>query len=698
MMRRLRGPLGGALIFLIVVGLVVGGLGWVTLAALRVERAQQDATAQARQVNDLRVALWRLDGGMIAPLGLEDSRPFDHFSPTSTPLSNFASNSKEVAAVANMRVPSPLLTAPLPDWMVLHFQIDPRSGWDSPQVPSKDFTAELRANAADFSPSNATPERAKLLAELRAQFRPTDVASLLSARDPTPVAAPTPANPPPGPAVPATNLTQLDSPPTITGVNGNASAPAQQPQQPQQPNPVTRYSAQAQRSQQQDTYSANMATNTVGLSQGKQVLAPNSNSEYQSRAQIVNRSLNEQKATLDNGFNSLSYGNNAGTILLPPGGQPAGLPKPAAWTAPPSPAPAVVHLGAMHPLWLRAVDGTERLTLVRTARLDNRVIYQGVLIDWPRLQEVLKEEVADLFPNASLVPVRDTASELPERTMTVLPVQLDPGSDPEPAPAGWTPLRIGLVLAWAAALIAIAAVGLGGWSLISLSERRIRFVSAVTHELRTPLTSLRLYLDMLSSGMVKDEAKRAEYLITLNTESDRLHRLIENVLDYSRLENRPVRAEKCTVRVCDLLRQIHETWSERCTADGRELVAECKLADEAEVTTDPQIVQQIVGNLIDNARKYSREAADKRIWLRAESESGRIVLAVEDRGPGVPPRERSSIFRAFRRGATADTTAGGAGLGLALAKQWSEALGGRLTYHPAAGGTGACFRLELPCL
>ena len=73
-----------------------------------------------------------------------------------------------------------------------------------------------------------------------------------------------------------------------------------------------------------------------------------------------------------------------------------------------------------------------------------------------------------------------------------------------------------------------------------------------------------------------------------------------------------------------------------------------------------------------------------------------MVFEVEDRGPGVPPREQKLIFRAFRRGETADTIAGGAGLGLALCKDWAEVLGGKLTYRGAEGGIGSCFRLELP--
>jgi signal transduction histidine kinase len=281
--------------------------------------------------------------------------------------------------------------------------------------------------------------------------------------------------------------------------------------------------------------------------------------------------------------------------------------------------------------------------------------------------------------------------------MTALTVQLDPGPNPAPQPAHWTTLRLGLVLAWVAALVALAAVGLSGWSLLDLAERRIRFVSAVTHELRTPLTSLRLYLDLLMSGMIHDEAKRQEYLNTLATESDRLHRLIDNVLDFARLEKRARNGDMKPVKVCELVELLRSTWADRVAADGKELVVVSTLPPETEVLTDAAMVQQIVGNLIDNARKYTRDAVDKRIWLWAKpGGGGRVAFEVEDRGAGVPPGERKSIFKPFRRGTKADTTAGGAGLGLALAKQWAEVLRGALTYRPADGAPGACFRLELP--
>jgi signal transduction histidine kinase len=253
------------------------------------------------------------------------------------------------------------------------------------------------------------------------------------------------------------------------------------------------------------------------------------------------------------------------------------------------------------------------------------------------------------------------------------------------------------VLAWVAALVAFAAVGFSGWSLIDLAERRIRFVSAVTHELRTPLTSLRLYLDLLMSGMIHDEAKRQEYLNTLATESDRLHRLIDNVLDFAKLEKRAKNGDMKPVPVGELIDQLRRTWMDRVAADGKELVVISTLPAETEVLTDPVMVYQIVGNLIDNARKYTRDAEDKRIWLWAKPGGpGRVIFEVEDRGPGVPPGERKAIFKPFRRGAQADAKAGGAGLGLALAKQWAEVLGGTVAYRPAEGAPGACFRLELP--
>jgi signal transduction histidine kinase len=374
--------------------------------------------------------------------------------------------------------------------------------------------------------------------------------------------------------------------------------------------------------------------------------------------------------------------------------EPVASTNPSSWTIIP---PAAIHLGSMRPQWVIGPDGSEMLVLVRVAKVDNTTVCQGIILDWMELEAMLQDEVKDLFPNAKLLPIKDPTGVSPDRAMTALPIQLDPGPQPEPPPVGWSTLRLGLVLAWAAAVIAFVAVGFCGWTLIDLAERRIRFVSAVTHELRTPLTSLRLYLDLLVSGMIQDEAKKQEYLNTLATESDRLHRLIDNVLDFAKLERRRKGSDISPVRIGELIEQLRQTWTDRLTQEGKELVVISTLAEGREIKTDAAMVHQIVGNLIDNARKYARDAVDRRIWVWAKPGVGNsVMIEVEDRGPGVPANERRSIFKPFRRGEQADRTSGGAGLGLALAKSWAEVLGGKLSYRPADGGTGACFRLELP--
>src|SRR5262249_16881882 len=143
MSRRLLGPVGGPFMFFLIAALVFAGLGWVTVAALRVEEAQREAAAQAELGNNLRVALWRLDGRMRAAVGGEDGGPFYHYIPAD-PLSGTTAG------------PTPLLAAPLPDWMKLHVQLDPESGWDSPQVLSPEAAERVSEAWPDLPLRNNT--------------------------------------------------------------------------------------------------------------------------------------------------------------------------------------------------------------------------------------------------------------------------------------------------------------------------------------------------------------------------------------------------------------------------------------------------------------------------------------------------------------------------------------------------------------
>jgi signal transduction histidine kinase len=618
----LRGKAGGAAAFVLIAGLVAGGLACATSAALRLEREQLDQRGEAERAGRLRLALWRLDG-LIAPyLAREDSRPFNHYSAIFAPPAAFRATGVSCNA-GEVLEPSQLLSADLPAWMRLHFQAD-GSGWTSPQVPAPAVARLLHQQKPPIPLPNVTEERRLLLARVRQELSATDLVAAARGRA--------------GPA------TLRDS----TLVVDRRAAEAVNPANP---------------GPQQDGNQSEYQTRS-----GQKAQMQNEN-----RPQILSKDLALNNA-VDNGTNWTlrEYGcPSHGTEVL-------------------------VNFSPLVPVWLPSRAGGERLLVVRLVRIEQKDFCQGILLDVPALEALLAQQVQDLFPGARVLPMREAEPPQPELTMTALPFQLDPGGGADVPPAGWTPLRVGLALAWAAAGVALLAVALGGWSLLDLSERRIRFVSAVTHELRTPLTTLRLYLDMLVGGLVPDEARRGEYLRTLNTEADRLSRLVGNVLDFSRLEKQRPRLDFRRVAVEDLLAQLRATWEGRCQDAGKKLVLESAAAAGAEIQTDGALLQQVLGNLLDNACKYSKAAEDRRLWVRARAEGQRLVIEVEDRGPGVPARERRSVFHAFRRGRSADVTAGGVGLGLALARRWTRLLGGWLTLGDAPEGGGACFRISLP--
>lgn len=833
--------------FVVVAALVIGGLAWVTVSSLRVEAAHREATARAVRTDQQRLALWRLDGHLLPAFGLENNRPYGHYSALHTQFPAVGVEDT-VYAPSAFRFPSPLLSADLPPWMLLHFQLDPDRGWESPQVIDPDLADRLRGEPSNLTLPNVGPQRDLLLARLRDRFPSMEALALFADQElpddnlfvvPVPFAD-EPAVPKPPPlstddelapgrsrpqyAEPLTKLQYAPAtdrraspippagfarggapPPRAGGFGGGgfggpgapagggagAGIPGSGPAglgggvALAMENKGAKPGVETPAVQHQTGGQAPTANPQGGRGQTRAKTA-DQNTDYDKRNEATKQQMNIGRGNFDpvgpvknaqpnekqepatpqppaptgdakdktpvpgdpkqaeakkfmqppgpTSLPAAAGGAAPGFPTTPPGAPagPGGPPAPLLRNAidgikdakskeevelakeavrrneapgsvrgekktAPTVQPVAVHLGTMRPHWLTAPDGTELLVLVRAARMESKIVYQGVVLDWEAVRRALVEQIADLFPAATLTPLRATDELSPERAMTALPAQLDTGPTPELPPAGWTPLRFGLSLAWVAALLALTAVGFGGRALVSLSERRIRFVSAVTHELRTPLTSLRLYLDLLTSGMVEDPEKQKEYLNTLAGESERLNRLIENVLDFAKLEKRSVQAVMVPTPIAEILEQLRQTWADRCAKEGKELVVHSTLPPEQTVTTDLRMAAQVLGNLIDNARKYSRDAADNRIWVWAKpGDRGRVILEVEDRGPGVASSDRGSVFRAFRRGETADTTCGGAGLGLALAAQWADLLGGTLSYRPADGGVGACFRLELP--
>lgn len=644
----LQGKRGWVIGFALIAALVTGGLAWVTAAALRLEREQSESRAQAELYGKMRLALWRLDSRVFPVLAKEVSRPFHHYSAISPPTLALGPDGRPLTPGSVLEI-SPLLSESLPDWILLHFQASVETSAAapqvfSPQVLSASLRRRLESQEAKLALTNVTQGREQLLGQLRRSLLPDALLAWIEKHEKEQAGMGEP-------------LLSAFNTALVIANNEAQLANSQAPNQPPQPaNPPA-----AQVAQNAAEFSRRFEQQQMAQGKQQQLLYQNEDFWQNSR---------------QNGEQWMSATNPR-------------APRSRFVTAVSSP---------MVPYWL-PVGEEERLMIVRRVQIADQQLCQGIVLDWRRLASLLTDEIRDLFPEARLVPIKDDTVHI-ESAMTSLPLELVTGRDPSAVAAtGWTPLRFGLSLAWVAALVALAAVGLGGWSLFELSERRMRFVSAVTHELRTPLTTLRLYLDMLNQGMIHEEARRTEYMQTLHAEAERLHRLVANVLDFARLENRRTRPENSESAAGEWLAQIRAAWEERCREAGKELIVENHLPAGAVLRTDLALLQQIVGNLIENACKYSRSAKDPRLWLRVQQgPAHRLVIEVEDRGPGIPAAERRAVFRPFHRGRGADVTTAGVGLGLALAQRWARLLGGNLTLQRSGDRIGACFHLEITAL
>lgn len=267
---------------------------------------------------------------------------------------------------------------------------------------------------------------------------------------------------------------------------------------------------------------------------------------------------------------------------------------------------------------------------------------------------------------------------------------------------GWIPRQVGQMRNWYFGILSLVfvVVMLGVASLwrnvhaqLKLARQKDDFISAVSHELRTPLTSIRMYTEMLEKNWVKNDGKRQEYYSNMRQESERLSRLIENVLDFSRIQRGK---KKYNFRLGDInacLGGIVDMLSPYAAQHGFTLVKE--FAARESVPFDRDAVMQIAINLIDNAVKYARGAEDKTIIVRTLLQGRYVLIEVEDHGPGVPHNQRQKIFEEFYRiGEESRRETTGTGLGLALVKKFAQAHRGFVEIATAKP-TGAIFRVAL---
>jgi len=349
--------------------------------------------------------------------------------------------------------------------------------------------------------------------------------------------------------------------------------------------------------------------------------------------------------------------------------------------------------GTMLPVWIKGM-----LLLGRIVNVNGTEYVQGAWLDWDRIRDELLTEITDILPQARLVAVESPDRAFESRMMAALPVRIVPGAPAGLPPVLGSPLRIPLALAWVCVLLAAGAVAFLLVGVVSLSERRGAFVSAVTHELRTPLTTFRMYSEMLADGMVEGEEKQRQYLRTLCSEGGRLSHLVENVLSYARLEKGRHTGHIERVDARDVLQRMSERFSRRAEEAGMQLILEDTVDDGSgvECVADVSALEQVLFNLVDNACKYAASAEDKRIHLGLRVRGSHVVFRVRDHGPGIARKEIRRLFKPFRKSAKhAAETAPGVGLGLSLSRKLARQMRGDLRVDTSVTD-GACFDLLVP--
>jgi signal transduction histidine kinase len=246
-------------------------------------------------------------------------------------------------------------------------------------------------------------------------------------------------------------------------------------------------------------------------------------------------------------------------------------------------------------------------------------------------------------------------------------------------------------------LIVIAAGLVATYRLVRRETETARlkaeFVANVSHDLKTPLSLIRVFGETLEMGRVTDEAARREYYRVITHESERLSRLIENVLDFSRIEGGRRTYDLVPVSVEPLVRDTVESFAWVLAQQGFKVDVAVQ-PGLPEVPMDADAVSQALANLIDNAIKYSE--ARKVLTVEAGLRDGGVALTVGDEGIGIPREEQTRIFDKFYRVGRSETQGRrGSGVGLALVRHVAEAHRGRVTVD-SRPGEGSHFTLWLP--
>lgn len=226
-----------------------------------------------------------------------------------------------------------------------------------------------------------------------------------------------------------------------------------------------------------------------------------------------------------------------------------------------------------------------------------------------------------------------------------------------------------------------------------LEKVRQEFLSNVSHELRTPLTAILAFVETLEDGALDDAENNVRFVRVIRKNAERMHRLINDILELSAIESGTINVEPVNIRLYTFVEEIINNLSAKARA--KNVVLTNRVAADAVVFADAVRLEQMLTNLIDNAIKFNREAGHVAVAFAQVGD--RAQISVSDTGEGILPEHAARIFERFYRVDRARTTreAGGTGLGLAIVKHLARLHGGEASVQSALG-KGSTFTVELP--
>jgi PAS domain S-box-containing protein len=342
-------------------------------------------------------------------------------------------------------------------------------------------------------------------------------------------------------------------------------------------------------------------------------------------------------------------------------------------------------------LFVETVDQGTRLSNLVANTTDGIIALDpnGIVLTWnPAMERITGFDAAQAVGSTldSLLHIRSVVSASPERTESA-----DAEILRSDGTSRWIRCSTNRVLDEEGVVSTEVMVVRDVTAELETERLKANFIATISHELRTPLTPLKGFLVAMKEGSIADTPHvRDEYFDIMLNQTDRLERLVNDLLDVSQIEANQLRVEAQIMDLGQAVAGRHEQWSEGGAQPVRLTAAPLPLF----VRADADRVAQVIGQLVANARKFS--PADAPIDIGVERQNGSAVVSVTDRGPGIARSEHDRIFAPFHQVDNGSTrTANGAGLGLFIARRLIEAMDGRL-WLESTPGEGSTFLFSLP--